>query len=190
MIAVFILPLLELLFNPNIRLKNIGYSAIGLAYISLSLGLMMDLSNQYEFYFQNASYLISFRAIPVFIIGCIWVNDTLAYITGSLIGKTPLSKISPRKTWEGTISGILLSIVLGGVLAWQLKMPLSFLMIPAAIIAITGTLGDLLQSKMKRMANVKDSGTFMPGHGGLLDRFDSMLLAIPFVWLYVQFLLK
>ena len=190
LIAVFILPLLELLFNPNIRLKNIGYSAIGLAYISLSLGLMMDLSNQYEFYFQNASYLISFRAIPVFIIGCIWVNDTLAYITGSLIGKTPLSKISPRKTWEGTISGILLSIVLGGVLAWQLNMPLSFLMIPAAIIAITGTLGDLLQSKMKRMANVKDSGTFMPGHGGLLDRFDSMLLAIPFVWLYVQFLLK
>ena len=190
LIAVFVLPLLELLFNPNIRLKNVGYSFLGLVYISLCLGLMVDLAKQIDIYFHDTVFVISFRSIPVFIIGCIWVNDTLAYISGSLIGKTPLSKISPRKTWEGTISGVLLTIVLGGVLAWQLKMPLSFLMIPAAIIAVTGTLGDLLQSKMKRMANVKDSGTFMPGHGGFLDRFDSMLLAIPFVWLYVQFLLK
>ena len=190
LIGAFVLPLLELLFNPNIRLKNVGYSFLGLIYISVSIGLMVDLSKQFEFYFHESSYVTPFWGIPVFIIGCIWANDTLAYIMGSLIGKTQLSKISPRKTWEGTISGIVLAIVLAGVLAWQMDLPLLFMMIPAGIIAVAGTIGDLLQSKMKRKANVKDSGTFMPGHGGFLDRFDSILLAIPFLWLYVMLFMK
>ena len=190
LIGAFVLPLLELLFNPNIRLKNVGYSFLGLIYISVSIGLMVDLSKQFEFYFHESSYVTPFWGIPVFIIGCIWANDTLAYIMGSLIGKTQLSKISPRKTWEGTISGIVLAIVLAGVLAWQMDLPLLFMMIPAGIIAVAGTIGDLLQSKMKRIANVKDSGTFMPGHGGFLDRFDSILLAIPFLWLYVMLFMK
>jgi phosphatidate cytidylyltransferase len=118
----------------------------------------------------------------------------MAYIVGSLVGKTPLSKISPKKTWEGTIGGIVLCIAVIALLTpviffhgdgyFGLSL---FLALLAAIASITGTFGDLLESKLKRMANVKDSGALMPGHGGFLDRFDSLLLATPFVWLYLRF---
>jgi phosphatidate cytidylyltransferase len=117
----------------------------------------------------------------------------MAYIVGSIFGKTPLSKISPKKTWEGTIGGIILSIIVVGLVShwyFNLKWLTYFLVIIAAIAAITGTFGDLLESKLKRMAGVKDSGSIMPGHGGFLDRFDSLLLATPFVWLYVQLFMK
>jgi phosphatidate cytidylyltransferase len=129
----------------------------------------------------------------------------MAYIVGSLIGKTPFSKISPKKTWEGTIGGMILAVLVIGFV-----FPLMFtnyddndpskgllfirtglssevfhwFAIPA-IAAIAGTAGDLFESKLKRKANVKDSGHIMPGHGGFLDRFDSLLFAIPFVWIYV-----
>ena len=110
----------------------------------------------------------------------------MAYVVGSLIGKTPLSKISPKKTWEGTVGGIILAVVvisifLQPLLYWKYLLAISL------IAAIAGTFGDLLESKLKRMADVKDSGQIMPGHGGFMDRFDSLLLATPFVWLYVQF---
>jgi phosphatidate cytidylyltransferase len=118
------------------------------------------------------------------LIATIWINDTMAYIVGSLIGKTPLSSISPKKTWEGTIGGIILAVVTVTLLGifvlhgegWQFA-------VLAGVAAIAGTFGDLLESKLKRMAGVKDSGQIMPGHGGFLDRFDSLLLAIPFVWI-------
>jgi phosphatidate cytidylyltransferase len=195
LIFVFLLPIIELLFASNIRLKNIGYSAGGLLYISLSLGLMMDLRCQGlgEFFgrFMDFGWLI-----PIMIIASIWVNDTMAYIVGSLIGKTPFSKISPKKTWEGTLGGMVLAILfIGFVLAPLLtKRYMSDSMQPgstvhwfmiAAIASIAGTAGDLFESKLKRRANVKDSGHIMPGHGGFLDRFDSLLIAVPFVWLYV-----
>ena len=124
--------------------------------------------------------------MPVIIIASIWINDTMAYIVGSLIGKTPLSKISPKKTWEGTIGGILLSIGVAAAFAYFYWPPITLpVAIIAAIAAMAGTFGDLLESKLKRMAGVKDSGSLMPGHGGFLDRFDSLLVAVPFVWLYV-----
>jgi phosphatidate cytidylyltransferase len=111
----------------------------------------------------------------------------MAYIEGSFIGKTPLSPVSPKKTWEGTIGGVILSTGIGyvcGKYIWSLDAGLHFAAI-ALIASVTGTLGDLLESKLKRMAGVKDSGHFMPGHGGFLDRFDSLLLATPFVWVYL-----
>jgi phosphatidate cytidylyltransferase len=117
----------------------------------------------------------------------------MAYIVGSLIGETPFSKISPKKTWEGTAGGAILCIVVIGLLGYFIP-PASYYnvqhwIVIAAIAAVIGTLGDLLESKLKRAANVKDSGHIMPGHGGFLDRFDSLLLAIPFVWLYIQLVL-
>jgi phosphatidate cytidylyltransferase len=187
--------LLSLLFASRFPLKSIGYSAAGLLYISLSLGLMMDLRC------QGLGELFGRRfdfgwIIPVIIIASIWVNDTMAYIVGSLIGKTPFSKISPKKTWEGTIGGMILAILfIGFVVApliirkyaegsFKFGQTYHWFVIPA-IDAIAGTAGDLFESRLKRMANVKDSGHIMPGHGGFLDRFDSLLFAIPFVWLYV-----
>ena len=113
-----------------------------------------------------------------------------------LIGKTPISKISPKKTWEGTIGGVILCVVVMAFLYPQVHYSMNSTAIAflfgsiALIAAITGTIGDLLESKLKRSAGVKDSGSLMPGHGGFLDRFDSLLLATPFVWLYVQLFLK
>ncbi|RZM14633.1 MAG: phosphatidate cytidylyltransferase [Pedobacter sp.] len=128
--------------------------------------------------------------MPCAIIFSIWINDTMAYIVGSMIGKTPLSPISPKKTWEGTIGGIILCVVVMSLIAYFAPVAQSIALhhwiIIAAICAITGTLGDLLESKLKRLANIKDSGSFMPGHGGFLDRFDSLLPASLFVWLYVK----
>jgi phosphatidate cytidylyltransferase len=128
--------------------------------------------------------------IPIAVIFSIWINDTMAYIVGSLIGKTPFSKISPKKTWEGTLGGAILCVViialLGSYIPAAQSIPVKHWMAIAALCAVFGTLGDLFESKLKRMAGVKDSGSFMPGHGGFLDRFDSLLLAAPAVWIYVK----
>ena len=192
LIFVFLLPITELLFTSNIRLKNIGYSVLGILYISLSLGLMMDIRSLSFNAEKNIRYVVSpawhHAVYPSLIIFSLWINDTMAYIIGSLIGKTELSKISPKKTWEGTVSGIILSAAVMGVISRLTGiLEIKDVVIIATICAITGTFGDLLESKLKRMAGIKDSGTLMPGHGGFLDRFDSLLLAIPFVWLYVTF---
>jgi phosphatidate cytidylyltransferase len=180
-IGAMVLPVQEVLLSKKHNANMLLYSFIGLVYISLSAGLLMHL------YYIHA-YL------PLLIIACMWVNDTMAYLVGSFIGKTPFSSISPKKTWEGTIGGILLCTVVVGFLAtilfqnqWLILSSQYHFYIIAFIAAITGTAGDLLESKIKRMANVKDSGSLMPGHGGFLDRFDSLLVAVPFVWLYIYF---
>ena len=197
LVLVFLLPITELLFSKNIQLKNIAHSFFGLVYISLSWGLMMDLySTIADIHLHDTMFVIGTGVIPVIIILSIWINDTMAYIVGSLIGKTPLSPISPKKTWEGTVGGILLAIAVVGLLFPLIYFGSSsfalfmFIAPIAAVAAIVGTYGDLLESKLKRLAGVKDSGQIMPGHGGFLDRFDSLLLATPFVWLYVQLFIK
>lgn len=190
------------IFQKNaIKLKAFGMAVLGIVYISLSWGMMLDLRS-YLMIVEEGMLTFNYGyIIPATIIFSIWINDTMAYIVGSLIGKTPLSSISPKKTREGAIGGILLcilviglvlpSILLKGV-AGDVPFPIDkihWFIIPA-IVAIAGTFGDLLESKLKRMAGVKDSGSLMPGHGGFLDRFDSLLLATPFVWLYVQMFMK
>jgi len=191
LILLFVLPALEVLFVQKLNLKNVAHSSFGLLYISLSLGLLTDLRNMY--YGSALDYID--KMLVLMIIGSIWINDTMAYIVGSLIGKTPLTSISPKKTWEGTIGGIVLSVIVMGAIGYFISSELDWetifqWMSIAAISSIAGTFGDLLQSKLKRMANVKDSGHIMPGHGGFLDRFDSLLLATPFVWLYIALFIK
>ena len=183
-IFVFVLPIIELLFARHLEIKNIGYSALGLLYISLSWGFLMDLGRMTTHVGGKDVY----RAIPIILIASIWINDTMAYIVGSLIGKTPFSKISPKKTWEGTAGGAILCVLVVSLLGHYIipDASLQILIGISAIAAVAGTAGDLLESKLKRMADVKDSGSFMPGHGGFLDRFDSLLLATPFVWLYIN----
>jgi len=189
---LFLLPIVELLATRHILLKNFAHSFFGLVYISLSWGLMMDLYKNIDIRLNDTFYVVEGKFIPLLIIVAIWINDTMAYIVGSFIGKTPFSKISPKKTWEGTLGGIILSIATIGLVSYfgfRLK-GLTYHIIFVTIIAtVAGTFGDLLESKLKRMAGVKDSGSLMPGHGGFLDRFDSLLLATPFVWLYVKLFL-
>jgi phosphatidate cytidylyltransferase len=166
--------------------KYLKYILLGLIYITIPILLMIDLGTELRIYtINNTNEIIYHKLIPCTIIFSIWINDTMAYIVGSLIGKTPLSKISPKKTWEGTLGGIILATLVAGIIAWQFDFDIQKMTIIAAISSIAGTFGDLLESRLKRMAGVKDSGNIMPGHGGFLDRFDSLLLAIPAVWLYV-----
>ena len=186
--AGFILLLVGIFQKYKVELKSFGAAALGLFYISLSWGLMMDIRNV-GMVFKGQHLMFDFgMVIPCGLIFSIWINDTMAYIVGSLIGKNPLSKISPKKTWEGTIGGIVLCMITISLLSLLINSySIKDWMFISGIAAITGTFGDLLESKLKRMAGVKDSGQIMPGHGGFLDRFDSLLLATPFVWLYVQF---
>ena len=176
-----ILPLLLLLQSLKSFLLNIGYSLFGIFYISLPLALLIDLRNHWT----EANIDLNL-IIPLLIIFSLWVSDTMAYIVGSLIGKTPLSPISPKKTWEGTIGGILLAIIAMSLIAYfTQKISVVHTAIIAALASISGTYGDLFESKLKRMAGVKDSGHIMPGHGGFLDRFDSLLFAATIAWFYV-----
>lgn len=191
LVLAFALPLVEILFSKNFNLKHIGYSLAGVLYISLSWSLMISMRSKDGIWVAaNAEHFNTGWILPLIIIFSIWINDTMAYITGSLIGKTPFSKISPKKTIEGTVGGAILCVIAMGTGAYFLRLPVMPVCIIAAIAAAVGTAGDLLESKLKRMANVKDSGHFMPGHGGFLDRFDSLLLATPAVWLYVMLVMK
>jgi phosphatidate cytidylyltransferase len=191
LLFLFILPVAEILYTRKTYLRNMGYSALGLIYISLSLGLLLNLRTIYP---GQALEAVN-KLLVLAIILSLWVNDTMAYLVGSFIGKTPLSNISPKKTWEGTIGGIIFAVLAMGAVGYFLSsgfelQAVSQWMIVAGIAAVAGTIGDLLQSKLKRLADVKDSGRIMPGHGGFLDRFDSLLFATPFIWLYIAMFAK
>jgi phosphatidate cytidylyltransferase len=189
LIFLFIICMYAFLFqNKKLPGRQKWFVTAGLIYISLTLGLMINLYRPVDIHIYDTMYVLAANTIPLFLIITIWINDTLSYLVGSWIGKTPLSKISPRKTWEGTVGGAVLAVVVAGLAGWQFNFPVIIVMIAAGIIAIAGIFGDLLESKLKRMAGVKDSGSLMPGHGGFLDRFDSMLLAVPALWLLVFFL--
>jgi phosphatidate cytidylyltransferase len=192
-LAGFILLIFGIFMSNRIKLKSFGAAALGIIYISLSWGLMINLfSRTYDINTASTSFVMTGVIIPIIIIASIWINDTMAYIVGSFIGRRPLSSISPKKTWEGTVGGAILAVAAVG---WLIPLcfktvreiglvEFSTILVPIALIsAVMGTLGDLLESKLKRMAGVKDSGSIMPGHGGFLDRFDSLLVATPFVWL-------
>jgi len=183
-VIVLFLLLYELVIHKPRQPKNTLHSLFGLVYISLSLALLFDLRTRFNYEMEREFWN---KALPFGLICSIWINDTMAYIVGSLIGKTPFSKISPKKTWEGTLGGIILCIVVITLVfgVWLKIFTVKDWIAISSIAAIAGTAGDLLESKLKRLANVKDSGHIMPGHGGFLDRFDSLLVAIPFVWIYV-----
>jgi phosphatidate cytidylyltransferase len=182
-IGVAVIILLSDIVSKKINFKAFLVSAVGIIYISMGLSLIFQLrAVMSNTFFGDIGY-----TIPLILIVSIWVNDTAAYLVGSLIGRRPLSSISPNKTWEGTIAGIFISVLLVTKIMGQ-YIPLSekSIFLISIVAAIAGTFGDLVESKLKRLAGVKDSGTMMPGHGGFLDRFDSILLATPFVWLLIQ----
>ena len=118
----------------------------------------------------------------------IWATDTGAYYTGRSLGKHKFApETSPNKTWEGTLGGLTLAIVVGVVFkfAWLPALSWMDVLVLAAIGGFWGQLGDLLESSLKRSAGVKDSGSFLPGHGGMLDRFDSLIMSAPLYWLWL-----
>jgi phosphatidate cytidylyltransferase len=179
------LPVIMFIDSRIVFLGNVLYSIVGVIYISLPLGLLVELRTHWSEDSLSLSY-----TVPLLIIFSLWINDTMAYIVGSIIGKTPLSKISPKKTWEGTAGGVILTVIVICLIAYFTKrISVVDAAMMAGIAGITGTVGDLFESKLKRMAGVKDSGQIMPGHGGFLDRFDSLLFASLFIWIYASFFL-
>ncbi|RKS03458.1 phosphatidate cytidylyltransferase [Flavobacterium sp. 102] len=126
--------------------------------------------------------------IIISILVIIWSNDTFAYLVGITMGKNKLfERISPKKTIEGFVGGVIFAVVAGILLAeFYLHEPTTRWIIIAMIVSAFGTLGDLIESKFKRIAGVKDSGNIMPGHGGFLDRLDSIIFVAPFVYLFYQ----
>jgi len=126
----------------------------------------------------------------LFLLVLLWVGDTAAYFTGRAIGKHKLApEISPGKTWEGAASNLLGSVAVGIVAAQWIALPRTHLALMAALANVAGQLGDLTESAYKRSAGAKDSGTLLPGHGGMLDRLDSLIFAAPVVWYYFHMLL-
>lgn len=162
--------------------NTIIYSAFGQLYITLPLSLLMLIS--YEYKFDNSIYYYAFvLAIFVFI----WINDTFAYLTGVTFGKHKLiERISPKKTIEGFVGGIVFTILAGvGFSFLFVEYTIAFWVGFALIVSLFGTVGDLFESLIKRTYNIKDSGSLIPGHGGILDRIDSLLIVIPAVYVYL-----
>ena len=169
-------------------LPSLGNSLIGQLYIAVPLALTIRLTLEVDPYSSMTQYNgLLLLAIFIFI----WVNDTGAYLVGSRWGKRRLApSISPKKSVEGSIGGLLLVLLSAVVLRLLLFPELSWLriLLIAAVVAIFGTIGDLFESSLKRRAGVKDSGKLIPGHGGILDRIDSLLLAVPAVYLLLAVL--
>ena len=160
---------------------NVGVALLGLLYVSLPMSLLNALV------FTEKGY--DYRRILALLL-LVWTADIGAYAAGKTFGKHKLApKISPGKTWEGWVGGTLLTLLVGWGLGYLLpEMSLAHRLVAAGVVAVFGVLGDLAESMLKRSVDVKDSGRIMPGHGGLLDRFDAFLFVVP-VLVVLQLLL-
>lgn len=161
--------------------RDAAYTLVPMLYIALPLSLMSSLIPDVGAY------------VVLMIVVMVWVNDSGAYIGGSLFGKHKMwARHSPGKTWEGTAFGVLVTLLLAvfvgplvqPAIAWYHWLALGF------ICSVIDTLGDLVESMLKRSVSVKDSGNIMPGHGGFLDRFDSLLIIMPFVFAYITLIIQ
>ncbi len=161
--------------------RDAAYTLVPMLYIALPLSLMSSLIPDVGAY------------VVLMIVVMVWVNDSGAYIGGSLFGKHKMwARHSPGKTWEGTAFGVLVTLLLAvfvgplvqPAIAWYHWLALGF------ICSVVDTLGDLVESMLKRSVGVKDSGNIMPGHGGFLDRFDSLLIIMPFVFAYITLIIQ
>lgn len=186
-VSLLAIPLFGMLtlFQPSEHqpVATMGSLVLGLVYCYLPLLLFFDLSTTAPEY--------DFR-LPLGILMLTWILDIGAYFAGRFLGKNPLFKrISPKKTWEGAIGGGLFCLGLGMVFqfsTWGHSVPHINWIVIASIIAVFSQYGDLVESMIKRSVDLKDSGSILPGHGGMLDRFDGTYLSIPLIYLYLSFI--
>ena len=184
-VAIMLLALITHLFRPQVQpIQSWGNLCAGQLMIALPFALMTGV-------LMHSKWLM----LALFIL--IWVNDSGAYIVGSLMAKRKggnhkmFPRVSPAKSWEGLIGGFIFDLIAGYVffcIGWTADMGLTNSLFFALAVGVFGTLGDLMESLFKRTLGVKDSGKFMPGHGGVLDRFDSLLLAVPVVYFFFVYL--
>jgi phosphatidate cytidylyltransferase len=156
-------------------LPAVGISSSGLLLIAFPLSYTVRLHG-----LESVGHILLLFALVI-----TWVGDTAAYFVGRSIGKYKLAPhLSPKKTWEGTVASFVGSLIVALIFARFMTVPLPHLLAMAALGNVAGQVGDLLESAYKRSAGIKDSGSLLPGHGGVLDRIDALILAIPVVWYY------
>ena len=186
----------ELYLGQKNPIHNWAYTMLGQMYIALPLSMMNVLAFQADATTGEVAYN---WVLPMSIFAFLWLNDTGAYCTGSLFGKHRLfPRISPKKSWEGSIGGAILVLAVAALInqltgSYGLPSPfgegsgerlVEWLGL-GLVVVVFGTWGDLVESLFKRTLGIKDSGNILPGHGGMLDRFDSSLMAIPAATVYV-----
>lgn len=192
-LLVYNMPILFLVFLIELYRKhenpffNISYTIVGIVYIALPFSLLNYMMIDPRYYPTYEFY----PHITAGVLFCMWANDSWAYLVGKKFGKTKLfESVSPKKTWEGFLGGVFFSVGFAIIISF-IATALSTIdwVIIGLIISVIGTAGDLIESKLKRSLNLKDSGNILPGHGGILDRFDALILAIPFiiVYLFIRF---
>ena len=178
-------PFLIALFSKSKDVKHVfAYLYGALFFLSLPTSLML------YFYREDLFGGMAGPGLIVLVFCLLWANDIFAYLTGKLLGKHKLfARISPGKTIEGSLGGLVFTIIAVVVFAhYATWLPISAAVGMAAIAVVFGTLGDLSESMLKRQAGVKDSGKLIPGHGGILDRFDSVMFSVPFIFVYLLLL--
>lgn len=191
-VLLIIIPFLFLifiyeLFSANEKpVLNIAYSIMGIVYVAIPLSLLNYIIAYSMYYFRDLHS--PFLLLGVFII--IWTNDTFAYVVGSLLGRNKMFvSVSPKKSWEGAFGGLIFSLIVAYFISFEFKILLTYeWLILALITVVFGNIGDFIESMIKRYVNIKDSGNWLPGHGGILDRFDSIIFAAPFVFTYLLLL--
>jgi len=182
----YALPVFELFRKQKNPIANLSLTGFGIIYVSLPFSLLNfvafhEMGGTIDYHYELLISLFLF----------IWASDSGAYLFGVRFGRHRLfERISPKKSWEGLIGGIFTALFTAWVLTFVFP-EYSFLLlgVMAILVVLAGTFGDLVESMIKRSIGVKDSGKFMPGHGGLLDRFDSILLASPVIYFVFQFFL-
>ncbi|WP_077196807.1 phosphatidate cytidylyltransferase [Prevotella ihumii] len=188
-LTIIYLIIAELYLKNENPIMNWAYTMFGQMYIALPLSMMNILAFQYDAHGNKTIDLL----LPLSIFIFLWTNDTGAYCAGSLLGKHKLfPRISPAKTWEGSIGGGVFVILVAAAIGYFVDNPAQGNTMSIVewiglgiVVSVFGTLGDLVESLFKRTLGVKDSGNILPGHGGMLDRFDSSLMAIPAAVVYL-----
>lgn len=180
---------IELFRNKQLPFQNIGYTFLGLLYVQIPFLLLSSLAINTHFSDFTNSHQQLFT--PYIILGfffLIWANDTFAYLVGISIGKHRLfERHSPKKSWEGFIGGIICTQGIAYLISiYFTDLAMIHWLVIALIVSVFGTMGDLVESMFKRSLGVKDSGNILPGHGGILDRFDGVLLSSPFIFAYLM----
>ncbi len=184
-LAVVPLQLCAELFRKSSKpFGNVAASALGIIWIVVPLALLSGFFNDgAEQAWLHGGALLGFFLI-------LWIYDSGAYIFGSMLGKRKmLERISPGKSWEGFAGGMAVGLLTAYMISASFKeFPVTVWLLIAVVIIVFGTLGDLIESMLKRSAGVKDSGTLLPGHGGILDRFDAVFVAAPMVFIIIWFI--
>jgi phosphatidate cytidylyltransferase len=177
-LIIFIIKLFE---NTHNEFSTLAFQVLGLMYITLPLVMLTKMG-----FFNTMDYS---PGLPMGFFLLLWTSDTGAYLAGRSLGRTKLfERVSPKKTWEGSLGGLLLTLLVAFFLHRIFDdVGLRDWLIIGTLVVIFGTFGDLFESLLKRNLHIKDSGTILPGHGGVLDRFDGLFLAVPAIFFYLLF---